>query len=152
MSSELSNGREDAAVPSIVIVAEDDAELRLLVGNAVRRLGHLVLEVTDVERLQHLVDALDRDRRPELIIADVRMPRADGLRVVSRLRSHDWYTPVILMSAFVSEEVEEAARALGVAAVLSKPFSLEELSRCVAAVLPEVNARRAAPSPVGFER
>ena len=151
MSSELSDGREDASVPSIVIVAEDDAELRLLVGSAVRRLGHQVLEVTDGERLQHLVDALDRDRRPELIIADVRMPRADGLHVVSRLRAHDWYTPVILMTAFASEEVEEAARALGVAAVLSKPFAMEQLARCVSAILPRAGAPSAT-STVGLER
>lgn len=123
-------------LPSIVIVAEDDAELRGLVGRAVRRLGHLAFEVPDGERLQHLVDALDRDSRPDLIISDVRMPRRDGLRVLAHLRTRDWYTPVILLTAFASPEVEDAARALGAAAVLSKPFSMEELSQRIAAIVP----------------
>lgn len=122
--------------PSIVIVADDDAELRGLVGRTVRRLGHLVLEVTDGERLQHLVDAFDRDQRPALIISDVRMPRRDGLRVLAQLRTRDWYTPFILLTAFASPEVEDAARALGAAAVLSKPFSMDDLSQRVAAIVP----------------
>lgn len=65
-----------------------------------------------------------------IIVTDVVMPGRTGLDVVSWLRSHDWATPVVLLTGFGSAEVHEDARRLG-AAIMDKPFELDALQRLV---------------------
>lgn len=127
--------------PPLVLLAEDDDMFRQLLSGILRRDGYNVLEAKDGARLRRLVEELlqsGRDARPELIISDVRMPGASGLGVLELLRAYDWYTPVILMTAFGSPEVEARARQLGAAVVFSKPFALEDFRRRVQDILPTV--------------
>jgi len=125
--------------PPLVLLAEDDDMFRQLLCGILRRDGYNVLEAKDGARLRRLVEELlqsGRDTRPELIISDVRMPGASGLGVLELLRTYDWYTPVILMTAFGGPEVEARARQLGAATVFSKPFALEDFRRRVQDILP----------------
>jgi CheY-like chemotaxis protein len=127
--------------PPLVLLAEDDDMFRHLLSGILRRDGYNVLEAKDGTRLRRLVEELlqsGRDARPELIISDVRMPGASGLGVLELLRVYDWYTPVILMTAFGGPEVEARARQLGAATVFSKPFALEDFRRRVQDILPMV--------------
>lgn len=70
-----------------------------------------------------------------LIITDLTMPEANGLDILRAVRSGytgvAWNIPVILMSGFIDAEVDEAARALDVDAVLQKPVSLKTLRSAV---------------------
>jgi CheY-like chemotaxis protein len=125
--------------PPLVLLAEDDDMFRQLLSGILRRDGYNVLEAKDGARLRRLVEELlqsGRDTRPELIISDVRMPGPSGLAVLELLRAYDWYTPVILMTAFGGPEVEARARQLGAATVFSKPFALEDFRRRVQDILP----------------
>ena len=125
--------------PPLVLLAEDDDMFRHLLSGILRRDGYNVLEAKDGARLRRLVEELLQsgcDARPELIISDVRMPGASGLGVLELLRVYDWYTPVILMTAFGSPELEARARQLGAATVFSKPFALEDFRRRVQDILP----------------
>lgn len=123
----------------MIILAEDDEEFRLLVSTMLRDDGYVVYEARNGHRLQQLVRALlqsGRDPRPELIISDIRMPGLSGLEVLAMLRDLDWYTPVIFMTGFGSRDTLEEALSLGAAAVLSKPFDLQELRRTVQSITP----------------
>lgn len=127
--------------PPVILLAEDDPLFRALVGQVLRADGYVVIEARDGDRLQYLVRALlqsGRDPRPELIISDIRMPGLSGLDILETLRELDWYTPVILMTGFGGPESTAEAERLGAAAVLSKPFDLEELRRRVRDILPIV--------------
>lgn len=116
------------------LVAEDDPEMRALVREVLRRDGYEVIEATNGPELAKLVQS--EVLRPnmglpaDIIITDVVMPGRTGLEVVGWLRLRDWATPVVLVTAFGSAEVHEEARRLG-AAVLDKPFDLDELRRLV---------------------
>lgn len=79
-----------------MLLAEDDRELRSLLGAVLRQLGYSVLEAPDGARLKTMVQSLlqsGHEPRPELIVSDVRMPGASGLEVLSTLREHAWSHP-----------------------------------------------------------
>lgn len=120
------------AAPSLVLVAEDDDELRYLIVRALRRDGHDVLAAADGTSLQAaLSGARKYGRDPDLIVTDVRMPGMSGLEVVRWLRDHECAIRTVLVSAFADDETVRAARALGVLHVLSKPFDLDDLRTVV---------------------
>lgn len=116
------------------LLAEDDPEMRALVAAVLRRDGYRVLEARNGVELASLVQS--EVLQPtlgvpaDILIADVVMPGRTGLDVLTWLRSRDWATPVVLVTAFGSAELHDEARRLG-AAVLDKPFELEELRRLV---------------------
>jgi two-component system response regulator (stage 0 sporulation protein F) len=119
-----------------VLLAEDDHELRWLIANALRNQGFEVLEVGDglalIDRVgSSLLDTLELDAI-DLIVSDVRMPGWSGLEVLAGLNSAGCHTPVILITAFGDPEIHAAGKRLGAAAVLNKPFDLNELSTLAA--------------------
>jgi signal transduction histidine kinase/DNA-binding NarL/FixJ family response regulator len=131
-----------------ILVAEDDPEarelLKLLLGGG----EYDLLEAADgVEALQLL-----KVERPDLLIADIVMPRMDGYELVRKLRQDERLVnmPVIFCSASYHErEVREMARSLGVQSTLSKPFDLRAVHSTVEAALATRSA--VAVEPAGHE-
>ncbi len=76
-----------------------------------------------------------REKKPDLIILDVMMPRKDGLQVCKELRNEGNSTPIILLTAR-SEEVDKVlGLELGADDYLEKPFGMRELIARVRAIL-----------------
>jgi len=139
--------------PPRVLVAEDDAEMRRLVVDALRKDGYQVSEAADGGGLLIRVaaqraaiangDGGDGDALAspiDLVISDVRMPVCSGLEVLAEIRRSCWDVPVILMTAFGDDEAREHAASLG-AILFDKPFSIDDLRTAVLNVLPIVRAR-----------
>lgn len=123
-----------------ILLAEDDAELRTLIAHALREAGHAVLEAGNgfelLDRIEAAIAWGEPARRPiSLIVSDVRMPGMTGIDVLSVLRCAYWATPVILMSAFADATLRGEAWELGAAAVIAKPFAMEELLGAVRVAL-----------------
>ena len=114
-----------------ILVADDDQEMRSLLTGALRSDGFNVSEAKDgQELLTMLVERKGRDGSPiapDLVVTDVRMPGATGLRVLSHVRRAHPGVPVILVTAFGSAELYAQARRLGAATVLDKPLSVQDL-------------------------
>ena len=127
----------DAALtdlPPMVLVVEDDREMRRLLAMVVRQEGWHVLEASDGTEAAALLQAcVGTDRRfvPDLVVTDVRLPGLSGLDVLTRLRLRDRITPVLVITAFGDDETHARARRLGAAEVLDKPFLLDDLRRAV---------------------
>lgn len=66
------------------------------------------------------------DERPAALITDVRMPHVTGLELVTRLHERWGPVPVVIITAYPTAQVDEAARA-GRFAFLPKPFSFQAL-------------------------
>jgi len=131
--------------PTRIFVAEDDADLRALIAQSLRRDGYEVVEAADgLELLDCLQDALSFPLdMPDVIITDVMMPRYSGLGVLRALRRAKWFTPVIVVSATAEKSLEQA-RELGATAFLKKPFAIDALRVAVAnATLASIRARNA---------
>ncbi len=119
---------EEARYAPLVLIAEDDDEMRYLMTRALRRDGYDVLAVSDADTLAALLEATRSDGRdPDLVVSDVRMPGMSGLELVRWLRDRSWPMRTVLVSAFADDDTCTTARRLGVSHVLSKPFDLDDL-------------------------
>jgi CheY-like chemotaxis protein len=107
----------------VVLIAEDDEDLRLLVATTLRREGYEVVEATDgAEALE-----LTGRHRPALAVLDINMPRVDGVEVAERLRAAGDDTPVIFLTAQTRRADMDRALDTGPVAYIPKPFELDRL-------------------------
>ena len=116
----------------LVLVAEDDRELRRLMADTL----HPTCDVVECPDGRAVLDHLRSAGRrrvpyPDLIVSDIRMPRLDGLAALRLVRQTDPYVPLILVSAWADEEADQLAETLGVMTTLRKPFDLDDLARWV---------------------
>jgi CheY-like chemotaxis protein len=120
----------DMASPR-VLVAEDDEAMRSLLVDALRDRGFEVVEAKDGrEALNKAVASVLTPNRCspfDVLLLDVYMPMATGLEVLERLRDAALSPSVIIMSAFVSDEMYAEAERLGCVTIVRKPFPLEPL-------------------------
>ena len=117
-----------------ILVVDDDQESRELLCEFLEANGHVALAVADV---MTALDTLGRDCEYRVVIADLRMPNESGLDLLRKLRDQNSKHQIILMSSFISGAERKAAKALGVHALLDKPFQLTELLQVVAELVPQ---------------
>jgi DNA-binding response OmpR family regulator len=117
----------------LVLVADDDPDIRFLVTLRLERSGYEVVAAGDGE--QALAAALER--APDLALLDVMMPKLDGYEVTERLRREEAtrHLPVILLTARVQETDIARGIEAGADDYVKKPFSTSELRDRVQAVL-----------------
>jgi DNA-binding response OmpR family regulator len=135
---DVSLGPEDRSVPRILL-AEDDEEMRTLLSQSLRDAGYEVDALADgLELMEQLASCVAWGNRPavDLIISDVRMPWVDGLEVLRAIGRCVGYPRVILITAFGDDELHAEALRLGAAAIMDKPFDIEELLARVREIVP----------------
>ncbi len=69
------------------------------------------------------------------LLTDVVMPGLDGFQLCRELRARGYTFPVIFMTAHKREGYAEMAAQAGVACLLNKPFSTQDMMRCIAQAL-----------------
>ncbi|MET0934056.1 MAG: response regulator [Mycetocola sp.] len=119
--------------PVRVVIADDDADMRMLVEIAVRKAGLVVAAVAaDGSEAWQSV----QDHAPGLVVLDVAMPGMSGLDVCRLIRSDPALaeTPVLLLSAGVSGTSREAGLEAGADAFMPKPFSPRRLAEKLVAL------------------
>jgi DNA-binding response OmpR family regulator len=117
----------------LVLVADDDEDILVLVRTVLERAGYEVVAArTGVEAL-----VLAQERRPDLAVLDISMPELDGLEVLRRLRADASTSDVLvlLLSARVQEDDVARGFATGANAYVQKPFSPRELADRVSELL-----------------
>lgn len=121
-----------------ILIAEDEDDIRRLLGSYFGSRGHAVIPASNGE------EALEQfaSSAPDLILLDVRMPRLDGWEVLRQIRESASSVPVLMLTAL--DSTADAVKGLGLGAddYLRKPINLGELEARVQAVL-----RRLAPRP-----
>ncbi len=126
-----------AATPnkSRVLVADDDVDMRRLLGMTLRRAGYDVVEAHDgVDLLDQIESTIERRDFFSVIVADINMPGLTGLDVLAALRCTTWATPVILITAYGDPATRAEAKDLG-AVLLEKPLDLDALRVAVKRVV-----------------
>lgn len=114
-----------------VLVVDDEAAIRDLVGTYLRTEGFVVDEAADGDEALHR-----HERQPaDLIVLDLRLPTVDGFDVLRELHGS---VPVIVLSARSEETDKLIGLELGADDYLTKPFSPRELVARVRAVLRRV--------------
>lgn len=122
-----------------VLVVEDKAEnMELLVEYLLRPNGYIPISATDGEEGLHraLIEKAD------LIILDLKMPKMSGMEVLEALKEKGCTTPIIMVTAYGSEEVVRNAFRLGVAAYVSRPFEIDAMLEAIDRALSEERLKK----------
>ncbi len=108
-----------------IMVVDDSASLRQVVGIALKGAGYDVIEGCDGK------DALAKmtGQKIHLIISDVNMPNMDGITFVKHVKQHPNYkfTPVIMLTTESQESKKAEGQAAGAKAWVVKPFKPEQM-------------------------
>jgi DNA-binding NtrC family response regulator len=115
-----------------VLVVDDEVILCQSVEKILKRKGHKVDAVTSVA---DALRTLDTGNKYDLIIADLMMPQAGGLELLSAVQASWPELPVLIITGFSSIASAIEATKLGAAGYLPKPFTPEELENAVGAIL-----------------
>ena len=109
----------------LVVVADDEEDILMLVDATLRSAGFEVLRARDGLEALELV----RQRAPRLAILDVSMPQLDGLEVLRRLREDERTAklPIVLLSALAQDTEVARGYELGASRYVRKPFRPSEL-------------------------
>ena len=124
---------------TVLAIEDDPAILRGLSDN-LRFEGYEVVTATDGETGYRL----QRERKPDLILLDLMLPRMSGLEVCRKLRAEGIQTPILILTARSEEPDRVLGLDLGADDYVTKPFSVRELMARVRALL-----RRSQPGQEG---
>ena len=116
---------------SHVLVVDDDAAIRTVVGQALRRAGH---EVTAVETLARL-DRVLAGGSPDVLVTDVILPDGDGIDHIRSVAQRFPALPIIILSAQNTLTTAVRAAEVGAYEYLPKPFDLDALTHAVSGAL-----------------
>jgi DNA-binding response OmpR family regulator len=117
----------------LVLVADDDEDILLLVTTRLRRDGFDIISARSGDEALALV----RERRPALAVLDIGMPGLDGVQVLEQIRADDDLRAmlVVLLTAKAQESDVRRGFDAGADAYVKKPFSPADLSARVRELL-----------------
>lgn len=116
-----------------IMVVDDSASIRQVVGMALRTAGYEVIEGCDGR------DALSKltGQKIHLIISDVNMPNMDGITFVQAAKQKAEYrfTPVIMLTTEAGEDMKQRGQAAGAKAWVVKPFQPAQMLAAVSKLI-----------------
>jgi DNA-binding NtrC family response regulator len=112
---------------SVILVVDDEAHLRRLLGMVLREDGHTPVEASSV----HEARAKLAQGGVEIVITDQKLGDGDGLAVLSAAREEDAGAPVLFLTAYATVELAVSAMRAGAFDVISKPFDPDAVKAAV---------------------
>ncbi len=133
------SGDVAAALPKLVLVAEDDEVNALIVAAFLHGLGVRSERVRDGK--QAVLRALREPARPDLVLMDCRMPVMDGVAATAEIRLQEralglQRLPIVALTAATADADRLACLAAGMDGVIGKPFTLAQLTQALRAAVP----------------
>ena len=108
-----------------IMIVDDSASLRQVVGITLRGAGYEVIEGDDGQSALAKLTG----QRVHLIISDVKMPRMDGITFVTAVKQMPAYkfTPVVMLTTESADAKKREGQAAGAKAWMTKPFRPDQL-------------------------
>ena len=114
-----------------ILLAEDERTLAMIIQDTLDGQGFHVTVADDGEEALRLYAV----NKPDVLVADVMMPRMDGFELVRRIRKQDQQTPVIFLTARSAVNDVVHGFEMGANDYLKKPFGMQELIVRIKALL-----------------
>jgi chemosensory pili system protein ChpA (sensor histidine kinase/response regulator) len=117
-----------------ILVAEDDADIRLMMKTLLLMHGYRVVEARDGQEAVDVATAT----RPDLILMDLQLPRLNGFAVARFVRTTDTLrdVPIVVVSAHDPVKHRGLAFAAGCNAYVQKPIEFDRLDELIVSLLP----------------
>jgi signal transduction histidine kinase/ActR/RegA family two-component response regulator len=115
-----------------ILLVEDEAPLRVLAAESLKRLGYTVLQAGN--GLEALAVADGHSGKIDIVLTDIVMPRMGGPELVDKLKQRRQGFAVIFMSGYTDAAAIENAKIGADATLLNKPFSTEVLANKISEV------------------
>jgi len=116
---------------STILVVDDEQMIRLAFAEFLKDLGHTALLAEDGDCALAQLQA----HHPDIVFLDYRMPGADGLEILAKIRTMAPEAAVIFMTAFGAMDVAIKAMQLGAHEYLTKPLDLDKIKEIIARIL-----------------
>lgn len=115
------------AQPTRILVAEDEANLRLVIQKELQRIGHRVQVAPDGEAALRRLE----EGNVDVLLCDINMPRMDGMELLRRIHERPNPPEVIMLTGHATVETAIEAMKLGAYDYLTKPYRITELDALV---------------------
>lgn len=125
-------------MPDPILIVEDDATIRVTVGNFLTRRGYAVNVAEDGATALRLL----KQQSYHLVLLDLRLPDMTGMDVLAALRESDDQPLVVIMTAFPEVRTAVAALKAGAYDYIHKPFDLEDLVELIRRAMETHRLRR----------
>ncbi|WP_339251977.1 response regulator [Sporosarcina sp. FSL W8-0480] len=114
-----------------LLIVDDQPGIRLLLSEVFRKEGlETRLASNGAEALRSV-----RERKPDCVLLDMKMPGIDGVEVLKRIKKESPYIPVFMMTAYGEIELTEQALNNGAEKYITKPFNIYEVRDAVMDVI-----------------
>jgi CheY-like chemotaxis protein len=120
-------------LPAVIVLVDDEPTVRLILRRLLASVAdgyELIAVGTGAEALAALAE-----RSAPLLITDYTMRGMNGVELTQRVKVASPTTTIVLISAYVSAELEQRGKAAGADYIVSKPFSFEQVKAIVRKVL-----------------
>jgi two-component system, cell cycle response regulator DivK len=126
-------GRDTLAAPKRILIADDTASSRDLLRSILEASGYEVVDAKDGGQVLEIVKAFE----PHLVILDLQISNLDGYATAQALRKIPALeqTPVIALTAAITQTSPEQISQAGFSDYLVKPIGPSRLRQCVARML-----------------
>ncbi|ULH17740.1 response regulator (plasmid) [Deinococcus sp. KNUC1210] len=125
-----------AALPGLpkrtVLVVDDEPYINLLITSILKLNGCDVLSAANGEQA---LGVLAEHPQVAAIVTDLHMPKLDGFGLLAALNTHETPLPVVVVTARGADSDQRRSMELGARALLTKPFSRQQLWKVVAPLL-----------------
>ncbi len=118
-----------------VLVVDDDQRMVKTICDSLKAKGYVVTAAFTGEEA---VDAV-MGERPDCVLMDIKMPGMNGVEALKKIVEQAPWLPVVLMSAYTTEEQVEEAKREGACSVLSKPIDIQNLLLFLSLIRKEEN-------------
>ena len=119
--------------PERILIVDDDKQMAMTLADILRIKGF------DAEVAHSGVQALEylQRRKFACVISDIRMPECDGVELFRKIKAADMHIPVVLMTAYASDELVQLGLNEGAIAALSKPLNIDRVINFLSAIRSE---------------
>ncbi|OYT27786.1 MAG: response regulator [Candidatus Altiarchaeales archaeon ex4484_96] len=115
-----------------ILVIEDSIFERKAITGHLKRLGYI--QITEASNGEEGLK-IAKEKIPDIILLDLRMPGMDGMDVIEELKKHQTNIKIIVVSIIRNKRIVEKCLGLGADDYLSKPVSQEKLKEKIDKVL-----------------